>query len=76
MTLSVEIILAIATVIFSAGGAYYGIARIRKDCNGLGAKTGRLQDDAQRRYLRLVLVIMQLEPDPSKRAALAEFLKE
>ena len=76
MTLSLEIILAVATLVFSAGGAYYGIARLRRDCNGLGAKTGRMQDEASSRYLKICLALMVNEDSRENREKLADLLAE
>lgn len=43
MTLSVELVVALLTVVFSAGGAWFVLRQVRKDCNGLGRKARTLE---------------------------------
>jgi len=76
VTLSLEILFAVASLIFSAGGLVYVLRSVRKDCNGLGAKTGRMTEQANARYLKLCLALMAGEDSLEKRAKLAEMLRE
>lgn len=61
---SLEIMVAAASVIFSAGGAWYAVRQTRKDCNGLGRKTGRL-------FLALLLIA-----PPEKKDELIKFFRD
>ncbi|MGA3295291.1 MAG: hypothetical protein ABSE45_15085 [Candidatus Acidiferrales bacterium] len=69
----IQIAIAIAGVVFSAGGAMFLVKQMRRDLNGIGAKARLIEDKAADRYIALSFAILLSAPE-GKRTAIAQIL--
>lgn len=51
---------------FAAGGAWAVVKQMRKDLNGLGAKSNRIEQDSNRKFTALAILLMAAAPDEDR----------
>lgn len=69
-TTMVESVLAMATMIFAAGGLYFTVQQGRRDINGIGRKVNTAVSRAERRYNRVSLALMYVCTEAQKKEVL------
>jgi hypothetical protein len=68
-----ELLIALFSLAFGAGGAYFALKQGRKDVNGLGRKVNSESTKSETRYNRLCLALM-LVCDPQQKNKIASIL--
>ena len=72
----VELFFEIAAAVFFAGQLFRTVVQLRRDLNGIGAKTNSDRTVAQRRYHNLCLAMLVTEETRDGREKLAALLKD